>query len=174
MSELRVTCPVCGTKVSAFANGRVRRHSRFDVEYGTKGWGKPCPGAEVKVTPPTKTEKDAMRAEAEGIVAKIDAHLKRIEHDQKLNPPDPVYKVRRFYGANAWLENYNSVRLVYVSYQGHSNLTRDDAARYLVWLDAGNVGTHHTLEHRAKREADSAAAPVVTETTVHIGKEDDQ
>lgn len=172
MSEPRVKCPVCGTMVSAFANGRVRRHSRFDVEYGTKAWGKPCPGTDVKVTPPTKAEKDAMRAEAQDIVAKIDAHLKRIERDPKLNPTDPKYKVRQFYCASASLENYNSVRLLYVAYQGDSHVTRDDAARYLAWLDAGNVGTHHTLEHRAKREADSAAAPVVTETTVHIGKDD--
>lgn len=166
MSEPRATCPVCGTKVSAFANGRVRRHSRLDVEYGTKGWGKPCPGAEVKVTPPTKAEKDAMRAEAEDIVAKINAHLKRVERDPKLNPTDPTHNVRWYYNAGAGVENYNSVRLVYISYQGSTNIDRADAARYLAWLDAGNVGRHH----EALRE--KPAAPVATETTVHIGKEE--
>ena len=40
------------------------------------------------------------------------------------------------------------IGICYVNYQGHSNVTRADAERYLEWLDAGNVGKHHQAPRR--------------------------
>jgi hypothetical protein len=80
----------------------------------------------------------------------INAHLKRIEADPKLNP-ETFYKSartgkresagRQFYSAGAYASG-GWVRIKYVIYQGATNLRAPEAERYLVWLDAGNVGTH--------------------------------
>jgi hypothetical protein len=97
-------------------------------------------------------------AVAHELALKIDAHLKRFEHDPKINPgkrldkttktwvPDPL-GVRDYYGARA-SGDWHRVRIVYVVYQGASHLSVEDAQKYLSWLDAGNVGTHY----RALRE----------------------
>ena len=87
------------------------------------------------------------------IADRIDAHLKRIEHDPKLNAPYKPYaesknpdhrnvELHRYYQAGAH-DCGSKVCLQYVSYQLTSKLTKAEALEYLKWLDAGNVGTHY-------------------------------
>lgn len=95
---------------------------------------------------PTKTEVAAALGQ------KIDAHLKRIEGDLTLNPPkrfdeatktwvlDPA-GLSAYYGARAMGDRYR-VWVIYVSFQGGSYMSIEDAEKYLAWLDAGNVGRH--------------------------------
>jgi hypothetical protein len=95
---------------------------------------------------PTKTEVAA------ALGKKIDAHLRRIEGDLALNPPkrfdatskawvlDPA-GMRAYYGARARGDRYR-VWVIYVSFQGGSYMSIEDAETYLAWLDAGNVGRH--------------------------------
>ena len=76
------------------------------------------------------------------IASRIRAHLRRFEDDPKINTtkPQPYGGVPYF-----WVNAYAAGRFVYVtyiSYQGNSHLTKDEATRYLAWLDAGNVGRH--------------------------------
>lgn len=72
----------------------------------------------------------------------IHLHLRRFERDPKINPIDPKYKTRPYYMAGAGATGNGRVWVRYVAYQLTSYLTRADAARYLAWLDAGNVGRH--------------------------------
>lgn len=78
------------------------------------------------------------------IAARIDAHLRRIEADPKLNPPRPTHSnTRAFYNARAWGAGAY-VRVSYVSYWNvATSLRKDGALKYLAWLDAGNVGYHY-------------------------------
>ncbi len=92
------------------------------------------------------------------IAARIHVHLKRIEADPKLNP----YRahdssgwrlateaerqrgegIRWFFGARASATGrYVSVK--YISYQSSTSLSKEEAERYLAWLDAGNIGKHY-------------------------------
>ena len=85
------------------------------------------------------------------IASRIRAHLRRFEADPKINTtrPEPYGGVP-YFGAGA----YSAGRFVYVkyiNYQGSSYLTKDEATRYLAWLDAGNIGRHY----EAFREAAS-------------------
>lgn len=95
---------------------------------------------------PTKTEVAAALGQ------KIDAHLRRIEGDLALNPPKRFDEVRKawvpdpagmcaYYGARARGDRHR-VWVIYVSFQGGSYMSIEDAATYLAWLDAGNVGRH--------------------------------
>lgn len=103
----------------------------------------------MKAKPPT----------LEALAKRISEHLRRFERDPKIN-------VRRrydretgtwrkdpngtgdYYMANAY-SNGRRISVVYVSYQGGSKLTRDEAVAYLAWLDAGNVGKHFKMERGA-------------------------
>ena len=76
------------------------------------------------------------------LASRIDAHLKRFEADPEINAPrgermqtTPYFRA----GAGATRQ---SVSVGYVDYHGSTKLTREQAARYLAWLDAGNVGKH--------------------------------
>lgn len=79
------------------------------------------------------------------LAARISAHLKRFEADPEINRHAaarreqdrtvPYYTARAFV-AGAW------IGIVYVSYQGATNVPRADAERYLAKLDAGFVGRH--------------------------------
>lgn len=78
------------------------------------------------------------------IATRIDAHLKRFEQDKEINR----YKDSRsldglhpYWRAGAWVGG-RYVRVCYISYQGTSALTKQQAEQYLAWLDAGNVGSH--------------------------------
>ena len=83
---------------------------------------------------------------------RINAHLQRIESDPTLNPSRRLDKelntwvpdergVRRFFGARAKGDRHR-VWVIYITYQGGSYVSIEDAETYLAWLDAGNVGRH--------------------------------
>ena len=80
------------------------------------------------------------------IANRINAHLKRFECDKKINLPieSGGMKTLRYFGAGATVSG-RYVAIHYLSYQGSTTLNRRDAAAYLAWLDAGNVGTHWML-----------------------------
>jgi hypothetical protein len=78
------------------------------------------------------------------LAERINAHLQRFEADAKINAPrgqrmqtTPYFHAGAGAGASS-----RRVQLCYVEYQGQTLLTRAQAARYLAWLDAGNVGKH--------------------------------
>lgn len=83
----------------------------------------------------------------------INKHLTRIEADPKLN------KVRKqggmtnqmFYCASAG-NSGNRIYVVYVSYQGKTGLTREDAEKYLAALDAGKVARHFEVLMETKKK----------------------
>ena len=86
------------------------------------------------------------------IAERINAHLKRFEADPEINTEITYHSNRtgkqesaghRFYYAGAYYHRGPKVSVTYISYQGHSNLSKDEALRYLEWLDAGNVGRHY-------------------------------
>lgn len=77
---------------------------------------------------------------------RIDAHLKRFERNPKLNPVTKGFGTHRFYMAGA-SRGGSRVSVRYVSYQGATSMTRDEALKYLAWLDAGNVGRHYEMEN---------------------------
>ena len=78
------------------------------------------------------------------IADRIHAHLKRFENDPVINAPVALRKP--YYAAGAD-QRGAYVRVRYVSYGGGgTNLTKAEARRYLIWLDAGNVGTHWAME----------------------------
>ena len=97
--------------------------------------------------------KPTKSAIARELAEKIDVYLKRFERSATLNPgkrydkarqawvPDAM-GVRDFYGAHAWGDRHR-VGIKYVSYQGGSHLSTDEATLYLAWLEAGNVGRHY-------------------------------
>jgi hypothetical protein len=78
------------------------------------------------------------------IAGRIHTHLTRIEEDPMLNPlvERRGSKLHMFYSSGAWTSG-RFVYVSYVGYQGATHLTRDEAATYLAWLDAGNVGRHY-------------------------------
>jgi hypothetical protein len=78
------------------------------------------------------------------MAAKINSYLKKFE-------ADPAINRARQEGRNGLKPYYNAaachsgryVHVSYVSYQGGSNLTREQAERYLAWLEQGGIGKHH-------------------------------
>lgn len=91
------------------------------------------------------------------IASRIDAHLKRFEADKGEGGVNwwvdgKAGGHRPFHWAGAHVAG-RYVRVVYVSYQHGSNLTKDEALAYLVWLDAGNVGRHYEWQRQAAADA---------------------
>lgn len=83
---------------------------------------------------------EAGQATVTELASQIDKHLKRFEADPEINVAGGYG--RPYYAAGAFRAGaYVKVR--YVAYQGGANLRRDEAERYLAWLDAGNVGPHY-------------------------------
>jgi hypothetical protein len=80
----------------------------------------------------------------EEIALRIQAHLRRFEHDPEINERDPVYNMGPYYGTEACASG-RWVHVTYVSYQGPLVLNEARAEAYLKWLDAGNVGKHHRI-----------------------------
>lgn len=76
------------------------------------------------------------------IVQRIGDHLRRLEADKQYNKVDPRYKTRRLYYAGAGVYGAK-VGITYVTYQGRSLVTREEALSYLAALDGGFKGTHH-------------------------------
>lgn len=90
---------------------------------------------------------------ADQIAQRINVHLKRFERDPKINPGKRYSEAKKkwvsdamgvhdYYGAGARGDRHR-VWVKYVTYQGGSHLSIEDAEKYLVWLDAGNVGRHY-------------------------------
>lgn len=74
------------------------------------------------------------------IASRINHHLRRFEADPAINS----YRLRSgkpYYRAGAYRAG-RRVGVRYISYQGSSNLTREQAERYLKKLDGGFVGRH--------------------------------
>lgn len=91
------------------------------------------------MTTPTK-KKPSLRELAD----RIDVHLKRFEADRNdINRSEDgtSWGLRPFYYASASpIGRYVSIH--YVTYQGNTCISRDDAIRYLAKLDSGFAGRH--------------------------------
>ena len=85
------------------------------------------------------------------LAAHINAHLKRMENDPKINKVTEYgragnsMRLKRFYQAGCGASG-PWVHVTYVSYQGSANLSKADATAYLAWLDAGGNGEHYLAE----------------------------
>ncbi len=73
------------------------------------------------------------------LAGKIHVHLLRMEADASINKSGTGRA--RYFRPSA--HGTTRVMVSYVSYQGHSTLTKAEAEKYLAWLDAGNNGKHH-------------------------------
>ena len=102
----------------------------------------------------TKTKTQAPTCKQ--IAHAIDGYLKMFEADPNINvrrvlvdgewQVAPTGKgVGQYYFAHA-VAHGRFVRITYISYQGSRALTKAEAATYLTWLQAGNVGTHHNMK----------------------------
>jgi hypothetical protein len=79
------------------------------------------------------------------------AYLRRFEKDPIINAARPDFGgTTPYYNAFAQAGG-RFVYVTYITYQGSRHLTRDEAVRYLAWLDAGNVGHHHEAFRSAGR-----------------------
>lgn len=74
------------------------------------------------------------------ISRRIAEHLKRFAADPAIAHNDKG--LTRYWNAGSSASG-RWVYVRYIAYQGSSNLSRDEAMRYLEWLDAGNVGRHY-------------------------------
>lgn len=82
------------------------------------------------------------------IASRIDAHLKRMQADSKINGVLPGREIRPFWNAGAFVAG-RFVGVRYVSFQGETNLTKADALAYLAALDSGQNVKHYALKaHR--------------------------
>jgi hypothetical protein len=98
--------------------------------------------------PPPNAHKPLRLAD---IARRIDAHLKALEADPVWNTLGPKHgHLQRFWHASAWAMG-RYIGVTYVSYQNHSALSKTEALEYLAWLDAGNKGSHHIMQHKIKR-----------------------
>jgi hypothetical protein len=91
------------------------------------------------------------------LASAICGYLHRFERDSKINAPDKPRGTTPYYNAWAYVAG-RYVVVCYVSYQGRSNLTRDEAQVYLDWLKAGNVGTHFQQQRQRKVLAQTVPA----------------
>ncbi len=71
---------------------------------------------------------------------RINAHLLRLEADKKWNVRKDG-KGSRLWNCGACASG-KWIYITYVSYQGTRHVSRDDAEKYLAWLDAGHGGSH--------------------------------
>jgi len=75
----------------------------------------------------------------------IKAHLKRFADDPVLCKHQASGRAA-FWNTNAVYPGGVKVRVMYISYQGSTTLSKEQAAAYLDWLNAGNVGTHYAAQ----------------------------
>ena len=73
------------------------------------------------------------------IASEIDKHLKRFEADPQINKTDK-YGSRFFWARSGASGRY--VYVTYVSYQGDTHLSREEAEKYLEKLNEGFIGRH--------------------------------
>lgn len=91
------------------------------------------------------------------IAPQILEHLKRMEADPKINVQsgERSTKLPPFWDSNA-VYSGRYVYVTYVRYENISCLTKEQAEKYLAWLDAGNNGKH--WEALAKADGTKGAA----------------
>jgi hypothetical protein len=82
------------------------------------------------------------------IASRIDVHLRRMEHDPAINPPNSGW----LYCARAGRSGA-FVAVSYKSYHRQSTLTRAEAETYLAWLDSGNSDTHYQAKMPDRKDA---------------------
>ena len=76
------------------------------------------------------------------IAGKINEYLKRFEADAKINKPSVAGRISPYYMSSAWSAG-RYVQVRYISFQGVHSLTREQAEKYLAFLEQGGVGKHH-------------------------------
>jgi hypothetical protein len=91
------------------------------------------------------------------IAAAIYVHLNALERDEEWNIQEQGgLRVPRIFHANAWSSGM-CVIVSYVEYQsGGAPLSKAKALEYLEWLEAGNKGTHMTMDRAAETESKMA------------------
>lgn len=85
------------------------------------------------------------------IAQRISVHLRRFEVDDKINARHSKYKTTPYYKASAFKYG-RYVKIRYILYQSGSSISKDDAIKYLEWLDAGGVGKHFSMDNTAESE----------------------
>lgn len=79
------------------------------------------------------------------IARRIEEHLRRMEYAQ----PDRGSRFSRYWKSSARAAG-SRIGVSYISYQYRWHLTKDEAWRYLQWLDAGNEGRHQEALENAE------------------------
>lgn len=81
------------------------------------------------------------------IASRILAHLKRFEADPIINKEKNHggMLLTPYYHVNAY-GNPRGVAVTYISHQGKDQLSKEDAEKYLDWLDKGKIGTHRSMK----------------------------
>jgi hypothetical protein len=74
------------------------------------------------------------------LARRINAHLRRIEADPKINVVRN--SLHKFYYAGAHYSGGARIRVTYITYQGSPALSRSEAERYLAALDSGSTDLH--------------------------------
>ncbi len=82
------------------------------------------------------------------VASRIAAHLDRLEKDKAWNVRGDRGALRLWCSHAFRAGRYVAVR--YISYQGTTNLTRDEALRYLAALDGGFKGRHFEALRKPK------------------------
>ena len=95
------------------------------------------------------TKKLGVHVQLDALAERISAHLKRFEQDPKINRERKEQGLLLpYYWPNCYRCGQR-IAVSYVSYQGTTKLTREEAEKYLAWLDKGKVGRHYDcLGHR--------------------------
>jgi hypothetical protein len=86
------------------------------------------------------------------IAAQIQAHLERFAADPTTATTQNIYGPRlTLFASPTCCRSSNRVLVRYVGFRPHGakSFTSADAAAYLAWLDAGNVGQHLEWERAA-------------------------
>lgn len=81
------------------------------------------------------------------LAQRIGAHLKRFEGDSILSRRADG-KAARFWNTDCHVRG-RFVAVTYISHQGRMNVTKAEAAAYLLKLDAGFVGSHFEAQATA-------------------------
>ena len=88
------------------------------------------------------------------IAERINKHLKRFEADPKINyydiPRGEFGTLRPYYHAGAFAAGPR-IKIKTISYQCGSSIKKDEALKYLEWLDAGNIGDYNTFSWKEKK-----------------------
>lgn len=91
-----------------------------------------------------------MSDKLEDLANGIYKYLQKFEADPNINirRNDNKYRLKPYFNVSAWQAG-RYVAVQYVSFQGHTNLTKQEAREYLDWLHEGNVGTHRSALAKA-------------------------